>query len=671
MPLNDHFPVIDDRSFTDLVAEARSRIPRYTSEWTDLNDNDPGMALVQLFAWMTELQIFRLGQVPELNYLKFLELIGMELEPAQPARGWVTLPVEPGHPEEQVLIPQGAQIASADADQQGPVLFETDRALTAIRAQLVALQSFDGFTYRELSAANDAADGDYQPFGPRLGEGAALYLGFSEALPAVAWSLVLYRQSAQAGRLVLSCAEPQPGPAAGVFAWEYWDGASWAALTVLGDDTAGWQRGGELRFRGPSAGSMQPRAIGRVDAPLFWVRAVPAAGWFQRAPEIVALRTNTVAVTQAETLRFENLGGSNGEMDQVLVLQDAPVLPGTLALEVDEGAGYLPWEEVDDFAGSDPDAAHYVLNRATGEVRFGNGRRGRIPVANATRPLNVRARSYRVGGGKRGNLAAGELSVLQDALAGIAADRIANLLAISGGTDEETVAEARKRAPLALKSRERAVTPEDFELLARQSADVARARALPLHHPDHPHLPVPGAVTVVVVPDTEDPAPQPVAATLQAVCAYLNERRLLTTEVYVTGPRYVPVVVHVEFVADPRVDLAAVKTRALADLQLYLHPLFGGEDSKADLDPADPAARGSGWPFGGALYYSLLYQRLLKQSERLLAGQGAGLLRIERLRFWIDGEPVAECRDGLVPDGVLLRGGEHQVDVRYAEAGGR
>ncbi len=74
------FPVIDDRRYDDLVAEARTRIPRYTPEWTDLNDNDPGMAVVQLLAWMTELLIYRLGQVPELNYLKFLELLGIELD---------------------------------------------------------------------------------------------------------------------------------------------------------------------------------------------------------------------------------------------------------------------------------------------------------------------------------------------------------------------------------------------------------------------------------------------------------------------------------------------------------------------------------------------------------------------------------------------------------------
>ena len=82
MPLQDFVPKIDNRHYQDIVAEARTRIPRYTPEWTDLNENDPGIALVELFAWMTDLLLYRLGKVPELNHLKFLELIGIELLPA-------------------------------------------------------------------------------------------------------------------------------------------------------------------------------------------------------------------------------------------------------------------------------------------------------------------------------------------------------------------------------------------------------------------------------------------------------------------------------------------------------------------------------------------------------------------------------------------------------------
>ena len=100
MPLASLLPGLDDRSFDDIVAEAQTRIPRYTKEWTDFNPGDAGFALVELFAWMTELLIFRLNQVPMLNYIKFLQLIGIELKPAQPAEVVIVFPVQASfHPE--------------------------------------------------------------------------------------------------------------------------------------------------------------------------------------------------------------------------------------------------------------------------------------------------------------------------------------------------------------------------------------------------------------------------------------------------------------------------------------------------------------------------------------------------------------------------------------------
>ena len=84
MPLQA--PKLDDRTFEQIVSEAKTLIPRYTQAWTDYNESDPGITLIQLFAWMTDMLLYRLNQVPELNYIKFLELLGIKPRPAQPAR---------------------------------------------------------------------------------------------------------------------------------------------------------------------------------------------------------------------------------------------------------------------------------------------------------------------------------------------------------------------------------------------------------------------------------------------------------------------------------------------------------------------------------------------------------------------------------------------------------
>ena len=130
-------------------------------------------------------------------------------------------------------------------------------------------------------------------------------------------------------------------------------------------------------------------------------------------------------------------------------------------------------------------------------------------------------------------------------------------------------------------------------------------------------------MTVVVVPDTDDPAPTPTEATLRAVCAYLNQRRLLTTELYVVRPTYKGVSITAEVVAENTADLAQVKQgveRALLD---YFHPLKGGEE-------------GHGWPFGGDIFFSRVYQRVFSV---------AGVERIALIRVAVDGEEAPDCKD--------------------------
>ena len=50
-------PKLDDRTYADIVAEAMRLIPRYCPEWTNHNPSDPGITIVELTAWMTELNI--------------------------------------------------------------------------------------------------------------------------------------------------------------------------------------------------------------------------------------------------------------------------------------------------------------------------------------------------------------------------------------------------------------------------------------------------------------------------------------------------------------------------------------------------------------------------------------------------------------------------------------
>ena len=104
-------------------------------------------------------------------------------------------------------------------------------------------------------------------------------------------------------------------------------------------------------------------------------------------------------------------------------------------------------------------------------------------------------------------------------------------------------------------------------------------------------------MSVIVVPDADSPNPMPSEGMLRTVCAYLDARRLLTTELFVLKPAYQHIVVRGEVVVADDADLAVVAEAIDGTLVDYFHPLRGGED-------------GQGWPFGGTVRYSRVYQRV-------------------------------------------------------------
>jgi predicted phage baseplate assembly protein len=119
-------PKLDDRSFQDLVDEAKKRIPHYCQEWTDHNVSDPGVTLIELFAWMTEVLLYRLNQVPDLHYIKFLEMFGIRLQEPQPAHCNVTLLVDCTAKPLAVVIPANTEVATTQTETEATPLSSTD-----------------------------------------------------------------------------------------------------------------------------------------------------------------------------------------------------------------------------------------------------------------------------------------------------------------------------------------------------------------------------------------------------------------------------------------------------------------------------------------------------------------------------------------------------------------
>ncbi|MFZ5961666.1 putative baseplate assembly protein [Thalassococcus sp. BH17M4-6] len=386
-------------------------------------------------------------------------------------------------------------------------------------------------------------------------------------------------------------------------------------------------------------------------------------------PEVSGLYLNTVAATAAQTRSTEVLGTSAGRPNQTFKLKRAPVLINaatgapdvTIELE-DTARQRTVWERGEDFIGATRDTKRYLFDPITGTVTFGDGVNGMIPVAGT----RIIATGYRVGGGRIGNVAAGTITKLKTALPKV--DSVRNLRAASGGSDAETLDEARLRAPKTLRTRDRAVAAEDFADLARETpgVDLKSAFALPLtrlESGDDPAVPPtqvpdsPGAVTVVVLPVNPGPTPQPTEAQLRTICAWLNARRLITTELYVTGPNYVRIdQLSAQITARADADLKAVQDAANAALQRFFHPLIGGRIT----DPVQ--TEGPGWPIGGDVYLGDVFDLLLGLD---------GVDRVPDLKIALETAPNDNCADVLeVQPGTLVHLPPEVIalDVRYGRA---
>jgi predicted phage baseplate assembly protein len=595
-------PNLDDRSFQSIVDEAKQLIPRYCPEWTNHNLSDPGIALIELFAWMSEMIIFRLNQVPDRLYTKFLELVGIEPFGPSVARTeltfWLSTVLDT-----PVVVPAGTEVATAAAlSGTDQVLFSTVDDLVIAPPELIAAKTaqaeraelftdvWDELRYESGRVVCFTSD--------PLAAGDALYLGFEKTL---AGNAVRLRVAASIEGIGVYPADPP-------LQWETWSGQAWISIPVESDTTGGLNQNGNIILMMPT--SQQPLSLSGTRA--YWLRARlveprPGQPTYQASPKLRSLRADSLGGTaqgeHATRLGPERVGRSDGSPDQSFAVSRPPVLARRAEerVQVVTSEGGVNWEEVDDFTESGPGSHHYVWDDATGVITFGPSVRyadGHIRQHGAIPPIgaDVVVTSYRHGGGASGNVPAESLTVLRTSLAFI--DRVVNRAAADGGVDAESMKDAKLRGPLTLRTGQRAVTARDFERLTLEaSPEVARVRCLPPH-------PLFGTVRLLVVPDVrtsvdvqqlDDFALPDIL--VERIRHHLDERRTIGTVLEVRTPYYQGVSVAALVRALPGRPANLVRQRALDILYRYINPLVGWSDS-------------NGWPFDTDLNAAPLAQLL-------------------------------------------------------------
>ncbi len=679
MPIQ--IPTLDDRKYQDLLDEALARIPIHNPEWTNFNKSDPGVTLVEVFAFLTETLLYRSNQIPERNRRKFLSLLGVPLLPASSARGIVTFSNERGALK-TLTLNRDLEVRAG----QVPYRTESGLDILPIEAQVFYKQEVASPSsellqyYKELYASYRGQPPD-SAVQPRLYETRPLVtrptsgvdLG-QDTLDQSLWIALLLRandkpyadhlqhaRDAIAGKTINLGIVPYldtperhltPGPQI-PDATQLLEYKIPKILPGGGLPPPPLPRDPDYRSLATSAVPIEPEVIqitlpgaseltlwnnfdplesGVGDFPpnledttlndrvITWLRIqAPRSANFK----VMWVGINTVLVEQRAHISNELLPQGTGEPDQAVVLSKTPVIPSTVQLSVTLPTGVEEtWEEIDDLLAAGPEVPApdlrqppgtppvtnenvnvFTVDPESGTLRFGDGMRGRRPPRDA-----VLHASYDYGVGREGNVGPDSIDTGPALPAGI---KVTNPVRTWRGAEAETIGDGEKQIARYLRHRDRLVTAADFETIARRTpgVDLGRVEVLSTFRPklgQREGGDAPGAVTLMLIPkyDSVHPdTPEPDQVFLNAVCEYLDPRRLVTTELYLDGPDYQPIWVSIGFRPIAGASTGEVREAIKQAMFDFLSPLPNPRN-------ADPQR---GWP----LLKSVIDRELMAIASRV------------------------------------------------------
>ncbi len=576
-------PNLDDRNFAQLIDEAIKLIPGFAPEWTDHNLSDPGITLLELFSWITETYLYRINYISERHKLKYLKLLDIYPVPIKPSVVDLTF-----ESEETVLLKKGEKVYTTISGEKISFELKEDIKVTNARLVEIIVDEMTGGIY-DRTKMNEQVNQFFAPFGLNIQKNCALYLGFDRPSDTINFTCYLYEKDlmkpGQHGE------EPEYDFKNSVLQWEYFTGSGWKSIKPTKDDTKNFKKSGRIDFK--DLNDWLPSKIYASEENYYWLRCVVVESLFEYPPRIEKIRLNTCSAIQGETITEKEEWTSNGLPNQKYSLKFKPVLNKSLLVSIDNSYAV----ERIDFDGSCPQDNHFVLNSKEGEIIFGDGFNGKVPLSGS----NIRVERYRICNGKEGNLKEGYSWKLKEEDSKKL--KITNFVSATGGADNETIDDANARFIKELRIPFVAVTSSDFEYIAINTPGlrVAKAKALPNYHPEKGRLR--GSVTVIVIPFTPleyfEKPPQPSDGFRDAICRHLNEHRLLGTAIYIIGPEYVKVTVDIEISVSESYQIEDVKNSVIMALNKFLHPVFGGNDHK-------------GWPIGRNVYRSEIYEEIEK-----------------------------------------------------------
>jgi hypothetical protein len=405
MPIN--VPSLSDRNFSDIVQESLARIAVHNPEWTNFNDSDPGVTIIQVFAFMTESILYRANQIPERNRQKFLQLLGVPLVPAATAQGFVTLANERG-PLETRTFDAGLDVRA------GQVRFRTTQGLDVLPITVqffykrpIKSSSEEATLYQQLYAdllGDDGVPAFYETASMRqpTADGILPVLDLADPKTTVdgcLWIALLARTKDEQGEvrshltnktltlgimprldqeeIIVTAGQTNRTETANPLRWEIADatndspnyrplesrsegsilntpGLVELKLPATADQLTSWNFA-ELEPGLEGTGEYPP-SLGDTnlsDRLITWIRLRVNKSPTSKSVKVRLswVGINATQVQQKVLITGEVVGTGTGEPDQVFRLANAPVLPDSLVLTV----GGKPWQQIDDLLSADPE----------------------------------------------------------------------------------------------------------------------------------------------------------------------------------------------------------------------------------------------------------------------------------------------------------------------------
>lgn len=521
-------PELDDLTYEQIIQQAVSKIPSRTEEWTDYNHHDPGITVLEMYAWLTEMLNYYMNATGDIHVEKYLKLLGVEPEEGRPAGGYLMVEQLP----EKTFLPKGTCFMA------GTVPFETVEDYQVYENHFCAFFSESDGMLTDLTAFA-GQDGDYaEAFAENSGKEAAVWFFFEKPL--------------KAGDRLYICVEPDErrNPfddsfRLGKLSWQIYTVHGWTEISAE-DGTCGFLRSGLVKPE--ISEEMTPYQESSSGRSGYVIRAVLKESQYDSSPRIGMVYVNPLEVVQKRTVCKEGdllpelcVGRTDGCAGQELLFDYPDVWKFSLLLCTKNGERTL-WKQVPSFAGADYDSQVFTYDRVQKKIRFGDGIHGCVPE----QKQEIYVTGLTCSLYEAGNVQAGELRFYERMPE--TEGRIYNPLPLGGGRNQEQLKDMTARMEETVFAQKRMASAKDYETIIGSTPGL-RIECV--------HV-IPGIrygqlygqrrsrneVVAVVKPWSKDVRPALSEAYQNAICHYMEPFRLLNTKVSIVSPAYVGIEIY-------------------------------------------------------------------------------------------------------------------------------